>query len=169
MKGVKSIVVFWVLVYILVGWIGVYALDSVPGPSGKGHGRHGERFLKVLDQLNLTESQKHDIAYILKQNREQARELRREMFAARRLVVEAITGNAYNEEAVREAAQKAALVGEQLAVMRAKVFDQIRGLLTPEQLEKIQKIKADSASKINRRMENRMSPIDRWIDQNSGQ
>jgi len=168
MKGMKSIVVFWVLVYILAGWVGVYALDSAPGTPGKGHGRHGERFLKVLDQLNLTESQKHDIAGILKQNREQARELRSEMFAARRLMAEAITGSAYNEDAVRYAARQAAQVEEQSAVMRAKVFDEIRRLLTTEQLETVQKIKADFASKGQGRMQHRMSPIDRWIDQNSG-
>jgi len=168
MKGIKSIVVFWVLVYILTGWIGVYALDSAPGPSGKGHGRHGEGFLKVLDQLNLTESQKHAIANILKQNREQARELRSEMFAAKRNLADAITGNSFNEGAVRSAAQQAAATEEQMAVLRAKAFDEIRNQLTPEQIETLQKIRADFASKIQQRMERRMSPIDQWIDQNSG-
>jgi periplasmic protein CpxP/Spy len=168
MKGMKSIVVFWVLVYILAGWIGVYALDSSSaGSSGKGHGRHGQGFLKVLDQLNLTDAQKHDIANILKQNREQARELRSEMFAARKLQIEASTGSAYNEAAVRDAVRQAAQIEEQLAVMRAKVFDEIRKLLTAEQMETIQKIKADFASKIQRRIERKSSPVDLWIDQNS--
>jgi periplasmic protein CpxP/Spy len=169
MKGMKSIVVFWVLVYILAGWVGVYALDSAPGPSGKGHGGHGQGFLKVLDQLNLTESQKHDIANILKQNREQARELRSEMFAARKLQVEAITGSAFNEDAVRDAVRRAAHFEEQQAVMKAKVFHEIRKLLTTEQLETLQKMKADFGSKMQQRMERRISSIDRWIDQTSDQ
>jgi periplasmic protein CpxP/Spy len=169
MKGIKSIVVFGVLVYILAGWVGAYALDSATGPSGKGHGRHGGGFLKVLEQLNLTESQKQDIAGILKQNREQARQLRSEMFAARKLEVEAITGSTFDEGAVRGAAQQAAHAEEQLAVMRAQAFSEIRKLLTQEQLETLQKIKANFGSKMQQRMERRMSSVDRWIDQSTGQ
>jgi Spy/CpxP family protein refolding chaperone len=168
MKGYRSIVAFWVLVYILVGWVGVYAADTTPGHPGKGHGRHGEGFAKIVDQLKLTESQKHEIAGILKQNREEARGLRDEMMEARKSLVEAITGDAFNENAVREAVRKAAHTGEELAVLRAKAFDAVRKVLTPEQTETLHKIKADFSSRIRHEIGHRMAPMDRWIDQYSG-
>ena len=54
---------------------------------------------------------------------------------------------------VRNAVRQAALPGDHLAVMGAKVFDGIRKLLANEQKRTLQKIKADIASKIQQRME----------------
>jgi hypothetical protein len=48
MKGIKGIVIFWVLACVLAGWIEVYALDAVSAPLGKGHSRHGEGFVMSL-------------------------------------------------------------------------------------------------------------------------
>lgn len=168
MKGTRSIVAFWVLVYILFGWMGVYAADTPPGHPGKGHGRHGEGFAKIVDQLKLTESQKHEIAVILKQNREEAQGLRDEIMEARKSLGEAITGDAFNEDAVREAVRKAAHTGEELAVLRAKAFDAVRKVLTPEQIETLQKIKAHCSSRIRHGIGHGMAPMDRWIAQYGG-
>ena len=164
MKGRKSIVAFWVLVYILVGWLGVYAIDAPPGVPKGGHG-HG--FLKVLSQLNLTDAQKQGIAGILKQHHEEAQDFRNHMFEARTALMEAITANDFNESAVRTAAQQAAENGEQLAVLRAKIFSEIRQLLTPEQQETLQKIKTDFTSHMKERVDHRIRMMDQWIDQNS--
>jgi Spy/CpxP family protein refolding chaperone len=167
MKGSKSIVAFWVLVYILVGYLGVYALDTAPDPLARGRGHHQGRFLKVLAQLNLTDLQKRDIAGILKQHREEVQELRSSMVKARSALVETITANQFNEAAVREAARQAAENGEQLAVLRAKIFGEIRNLLTPEQQETFQKIKADFASRMQKRIANKVGMMNQWIDENS--
>ena len=169
MKGSKSIAVFWILVYIFAGCLGVYALDTPSDVSGKGHGHHRGGFFKVLTQLNLTDAQKQDIATILKQHREQSQELRAHMFEARKGLMEAITANEPNEEAVRAAARQVADNMEQMAVLRATVYGEIRKQLTPEQQETLQKIKADFGARMQRRTEHKMSLTDRWIDENSGQ
>jgi len=167
MKGSKSIVAFWVLVYTLVGVLGVCAFDTVSGFPERGPGHH-RGFLKVLAQLNLTDTQKQDIAGILKQHREEMQELRSGMLKARTALMEAITANEFNESAVREAARQAAETGEQRAVLRAKIFGEIRKLMTPEQQEMLQKIKADFASRIHQRSGHKMGLMDQWIDQNGG-
>jgi len=169
MKGRKSIVVFWVLVYIFAGGLGVYALDTPSDVSGKGHGHHRGGFFKVLTQLNLTDAQKQDIATILKQHREQSQALRTHMFEARKGLMEAITANDPNEDAVRAASRKVADNMEQMAVLRATVYGEIRKQLTPEQQETLKKVKADFGARMQRRMEHGMSLMDHWIDENSGQ
>jgi Spy/CpxP family protein refolding chaperone len=167
MKGSKSIVAFWVLVYILVGSLGVYALDTASRPPERGRGHH-RGFQKVLAQLNLTATQKQEIAGILKQHREEAQELRNNMFKARTALMEAITATDSTESAVREAARKAAETGEQLAVLRAKIYGQIRELLTPEQQETLLKVKADFTLRMKERMGHRIQRMDQWIEENSG-
>jgi Spy/CpxP family protein refolding chaperone len=169
MKGRKSIVVLWVLVYIFTGWLGAYALETPSDVSRKGHGHHRGGFLRVLTQLNLTDAQRQDIAAILKQHREQARELRTHMFEARKGLMEAITANDPNEVAVRAASRQVADNMEQMAVLRAAVYGEIRKQLTPEQQETLQKIKADFGARMQRRIEHGMSLMDQWIDENSGQ
>jgi Spy/CpxP family protein refolding chaperone len=169
MKGRKSIVAFWVLVYILVAGLGAYAFDTVTGLPGKGHGHHRGGFLKVLTQLNLTDSQKQEIAGILKQHRDEAQELRNNLFKARTALMEIITATDSNETAVRGTARQVAGYGEELAVLRAKLFARIKEQLTPEQLETVQKIKADLALRMQKRIAHKIGFWDQWIDENSGQ
>jgi len=169
MKGRKSIVAFWVLVYILVAGLGAYAFDTVSGLPGRGHGHHRGGFLKVLTQLNLTDSQKQEIAGILKQHRDEAQEFRNNLFKARTALMETITATDFNEAAVRKAAGQLAGYGEDLAVLRAKVFAKIKEQLTVEQQETVQRIKADLASRMQKRIAHKIGFLDQWIDENSGQ
>lgn len=171
MKGRKSIVAFWVLVYILVAGLGVYALDTVsgvPGP-GPGHGHYRGGFLKVLTQLDFTDVQKQEIAGILKQHRDGARELRRNLIKSRTALMKAVTAPNFDENAVRTAVRQVAVCGEELAVLRARTFSEINSRLTPEQQETVRKIRADLASRMHKRIERKTGLIDRWIDENAPQ
>ena len=167
MKGVKGIVTFWILTYILVGWLGVYAFGTTPCALGKAPDGYGGELLGAFTSLNLTDFQKRDIANVLKQHQDEMRELEHRMIEARNALLDAITANDLNEGAVREAAQRASDTQEKLAVLRAKTFDEIRRRLTLEQQETLQQIKVDFASRIQGQIESRTSLIDQWIDENS--
>jgi Spy/CpxP family protein refolding chaperone len=167
MKGGRSIAAFWVLVYILFGWLGVYALESAQDPLGRGRGHHQGRFLKVLAQLNLTDSQKREVAGILRQHREALQELRNSMFTTRIALMEAVTADEFNEGTVREAARQAAERAAQLAILRGKVFGEIRKLLTPEQQEALRKIMADFAWRLQNRTAHKVGLMNQWIDENN--
>jgi Spy/CpxP family protein refolding chaperone len=167
MKGIKGIVAFWVLTVILTAWAGAYALDEAPCGPGKGHGGPGKGFLKVLSQLNLTESQKYDIAGLLKQHREEMQEFGNKMFEAKKALLEAVTANEFEEQAVRGAARQAADIEEQLALLKARLFGEMRKFLTPEQQETLLQLKGDFASKMQHWKAHRMSRMDDWIDENS--
>ena len=167
MKGTKGIVAFWVLTFMLVGWAGVYAVDAAPGCPGKGFGKHGGMFKQILTRLDLSDSQEHDIANVLKPHREQMQGLRSQMVEARKAQFAAVTANPFSEDAVREAAAKAADLEVQLAVNRAKVFDEIRRLLTAEQQTTLQKIADEFASRMQQHIEHKGWMLDRWIEENS--
>jgi periplasmic protein CpxP/Spy len=167
MKGTKGIAVFWVLTYILVGWASAYAIDAAPAGHWKGHGRHGGAFQEALTRLNLSDAQKHDIASVLKQHREEMLGLRSQMFEAKKALFAAVTASEFDESAVLTAATQAGEVEKNLAVMRAKLFDKIRDRLTPEQQTQLQQLVADFASRMQKHMEHKTSMIDRWIDENS--
>ena len=167
MKSMKGIVVFWILTYILVGWVGVYAVDLAPAGHWKGHGRHGGEFQEALNRLNLSDPQKHEIANVLKQHREEMLGLRSQMFEAKKALFAAVTANEFDEDAVVAAAIQAGEVEKQLALMRAKLFDRIRDRLTPQQKTELEQLVADFASRMQKHMEHKTSMLDRWIDENS--
>jgi Spy/CpxP family protein refolding chaperone len=167
MKGIKGIVVFGVLMFILVGWVGGYAVAAAPDCPMKGFGKHGGMFKQILTRLDLSDSQEHDIANVLKPHREQMQGLRTQMIEARKAQFAAVTANPFSEDAVREAAAKAAKLEVQLAVNRAKVFDEIRKLLTEEQQITLQKIAGEFASRMQQHIEHKGRMLDRWIEENS--
>jgi Spy/CpxP family protein refolding chaperone len=167
MKGMKGMVAFCILTVILVGWVGVYAVEANPGCPMKGFGKHGGMFQEVLTKLQLSDSQKQDVANVLKQHREEMQGLRSQMFDARQALFQAVTADPANEHAVREAAAKAADLEVQLAVNRAKVFGEIRKLLTAEQQTTLQKLTSEFASRRHMGMGHKSGMMDRWIEENS--
>ncbi len=81
--------------------------------------------------------------------------------------MEAVTADEFNEGTVREAARQAAERGEQLAILRGKIFGEIRKLLTPEQHEALRKIKADFAWRLQNRTAHKVGLMNQWIDENN--
>lgn len=167
MKAIKGMVAFWVFAVILVGWAGVYAVEAKPGCPMQGFGRHGGMFKQILTRLDLTDSQERDIANVLKQHREQMEGLRTQMIEARKAQFTAMTANPFTEDAVREAAAKAADLEVQLTVNRAKVFEEIRKLLTAEQQTTLQQLTNEFASRRQKGFEHKGRMLDRWIEENS--
>lgn len=167
MKAVKGMVAIWILTVILVGWVGVYTVEAKRDCPMQGFGKHGGMFQGVLTRLNLSDSQKQEVANVLKQHREEMQGLRSQMFEARQALFKAVTANPANEEAVREAAAKAAELEVQLAVNRAKVFDEIRKLLTAEQQTTLQQLTGEFSSRRHQGFQHHGRMMDRWIEENS--
>lgn len=167
MKGIKAMAAFWILTYILVGWVGVYAVQAKPDCPLQGVGRHGGMFKQFLARLDLSDSQEHDIANLLKQHREQMQGLRTQMMEARKSQLAAMMADPFSEDAMREAAAKAADIQVQLAVTRARVFDEIRKLLTPDQQATLQQVVTEFSSRRQKGFEHKARMLDRWIDENS--
>lgn len=167
MKTVKGMIAVWMLAVILVGWVGVCAVEAREGCPMHGFGKHGGMFKQILTRLDLSDSQERDIANVLKQHREQMQNVRSQMIEARKAQFAAMTANPINEEAVRQAAAKAAEIEMQLAVSHARVFDEIRQLLTPEQQTNLQRLAEEFSSRRHMGFKLKGKMLDRWIEENS--
>jgi Spy/CpxP family protein refolding chaperone len=110
-----------------------------PGPHRAGD-RHREMAGRIMDQLELTAEQRaavenlhRDLESGMEATREQLRDARSALF-------ESIHAAQFDESAVRQAAAGVASLEADLAVARARGFQQFRALLTPEQQQELDSI-----------------------------
>ncbi|HOI94014.1 MAG TPA: Spy/CpxP family protein refolding chaperone [Syntrophobacter fumaroxidans] len=128
----KKIALVSILVLFTMASVG--ATVAAAGPRGHGGGGgHGGCMLGTLLSLNLSEAQKHDVAVIMKSNRDEFRTVVGQMREAKKALFDRINAEPLDEEAIRQAVRQLAAVGEQAAVMRGRVLSEIKAVLTPEQ------------------------------------
>lgn len=99
----------------------------------KEHGHRGHRLAKAL---GLSKEQTEQIKTIFRKHRDEIAPLRKEMVSERRELRNLIQSDKPDEAALREQAKKIAATSGNLAVRRAKMFQEMRTVLTPEQIQK---------------------------------
>ena len=115
----------------------------------KGHGHPGYRLAKAL---GLSEEQKEQIKAIFRKHRDETAPLRKEMMSGRRELRNLIRADKPDEAAIREQVKKIAATGGDLAVRRAKMAQEVRAVLTPEQIEKFRALQEKRDRRIDRMM-----------------
>lgn len=142
MKFTRAFTVALVLTIILAGAFGAEAMNY-----GRHHGR-GLFALKTLLELNLSDSQKTQILgiygkYDLKTAWKNLREARKNLRTA--MQATSLDETAYID-GITSAYNQVAPLQQQLFVMRAQMGYEIRGVLTPEQLQLLQHRKKGTQS-----------------------
>ena len=99
----------------------------------KGHGPQGDRLAKELD---LSKEQTEQVKAIFRKHRDATAPLRKEMVSEWRELRNLIQSDKPDEAAIREQVRKIAATGGNLAVRWAKVAQEVRTVLTPEQIQK---------------------------------
>lgn len=131
-----------------------YAQGPAPGgPHGRGLGigPGGPGSGLALRALDLTDAQQEQVRQLTQQNREQLRALMDRMRAAqdaRRQAVEAIP---FNESQVRSAMKELAEVEADLAVAQARLQADIYALLSAEQQQRLQTLRAEREARAKQR------------------
>lgn len=117
---------------------------SQGGPGGRGFGRGpgghrggGNPLGPLARDLNLTDAQKAEVRKITDGFEESTKALREQLFKAGGGPADGLTDGAFDEAAVRTAAQARAGVQVELEVARARMMSQVYALLTAEQKAKI--------------------------------
>lgn len=164
MKRFAAAMVVFALVAMAA--VAAQAQDKGPAPEGMMPGHHGKGFVTMLESLNLSPEQKHKVAQILKDNRDQGKALRENMKKAHLEMREVMDKTPGDEAAVRKAAQAMAKAGEEMAVHMGKVKAQIDAVLTPEQKAKRAEMRAKFKERFKERMEKHHGELDAWIEQN---
>jgi protein CpxP len=99
----------------------------------KGHGHRGPRLAKAL---GLSKEQTEQVKAIFLKHRDGIAPLRKEMVSERRELRKLIQSDKPEEAALREQTKKIAATSGDLAVRRARMFQEVRAVLTPEQIQK---------------------------------
>jgi protein CpxP len=103
----------------------------------------------MATELGLSSQQKQDVKEIFAKSRPQAEPLMKQIKTERRALRELVQADAIDEAAIRAQSAKVAAVEADLAVQRAHVAQQIRAILTPEQVQKFKAIQAKRDSRMD--------------------
>ncbi|MEW5733954.1 MAG: hypothetical protein AB1921_03815 [Thermodesulfobacteriota bacterium] len=133
---------------------------------------HGQdirgNIVAALIALELSDSQKHDLAVILKRERAGQEKAVADLRAAvRQCAAEAFDKN-MDPEKLREAYRRAAAAGEEVLVEKARMTAELRGVLTQEQEEVLKSYRVRIIAAIIKRYEDRQGLIDSWVDLHAG-
>lgn len=111
-----------------------------PGPGPDDPEMHAEMMARHLD---LTDEQQAQLEELLVARRDQREATRDQMRAAREALADQIHADVFDETAVRAAAAQVAVLEADQAVARAQMFQEIKQILTPEQLERMQQMREE--------------------------
>jgi Spy/CpxP family protein refolding chaperone len=115
----------------------------------KEHGHRGHRLAKAL---GLSKEQTEQVKAIFLKHRDGITPLRKEMLSERRELRNLIQSDKPDEAAIREQVKKIAATGGDLAVRRAKMVQEVRAVLTPEQIQKFRSLQEKRDRRIDRMM-----------------
>jgi len=117
----------------------------------------------VSAQLDLSDEQKQEIAAILKANKDELKADIASVIEARTALFETIHADVFDEGAIRAAAKSAGDAEAELAVLRAEIVQSVRAVLTPEQQQKLQELKASLKDRIESRIEQLKAKLEAWL------
>jgi Spy/CpxP family protein refolding chaperone len=109
--------------------------DGFPGVH-KGRGAH------LMKMLHLSADQRAQVRSVAQQHRDEVKVARRQVAEARAALEQAAESRPLDAGAVRAAADRLGVMVGERAVLRARIAGEIRQLLTPEQAERLDELKA---------------------------
>ena len=141
-------------VALLIAAGSAVAMAQGPGPRGpRGGPGFGGGF--PLRELSLTEAQRTQVQQLMQKHREGTRALMERGQKARQEQRQAVEAIPTNESAIRAAAASVAEVEADLAVQQAQLQNEIFNVLTPEQQQRLQKVRADREARMKERAQQR--------------
>ncbi|MBT1073463.1 Spy/CpxP family protein refolding chaperone [Pelotalea chapellei] len=121
-----------------------YIGDDGPAPIA-------QHMKQMAKELQLSPQQKQQIKEIFDRNKPAAEPLFKQMKTERLALRSLVQADTIDEAAIRAQSAKVAAIQADLAVQRARVHQEIRAILTPEQIAKAKELQAQR----DKRMENR--------------
>lgn len=117
--------------------VGASAFMCEEGPPMGGH-----HFKRMATELGLSAQQQQDVKAIFQKDRAQFLPLLKQLVAERRALRGLIQADAIDEAAIRAQSAKVAAIQADLAVQRAHMSQEVRKVLTPEQVQKLREFQA---------------------------
>lgn len=154
----KSIAVAGVVLLAVAGGAAVYAQGGPeghgrPGFAGRGFERGG--FGLSLRGLDLTPEQRTQVKGIFEQHRTELQAVGQRLGAAFKAQHDAVAAMPVDENAIRAKSAELAAVQADAAIVRARIHSEVFQLLTPEQQQKAQQLKAEREQRMQQRWQER--------------
>ena len=149
-----------VTIFLFMGF-GALAHAFGRGHFGDDFSGIGPRALKCLD---LTADQKKQIAGIQKKYQPQMDQSLAEIRKLREQELDPGSGVAFNEEEARYRFREAMPKFEDMFILKAKIRNEIRSVLTEDQIGQLKEKRARWAEKSKDRMKHRQAMMGKWLE-----
>ena len=159
MKKQKFLLIALAIFMVLAG--GTAVLAQMPG-MGPGPGP-----LRALMELDLSDAQKAQIAGIMAATKTERETARQNREAVRDILVPVFEADTFNEESVRAAFQQASALMEDGMVIKAKIANQIRAVLTEEQRQLMKEKMENGMAGFKKHAEFRETMMNTWLQTKS--
>lgn len=150
------------LLFIGLIVVGVLSAASFALARG-GHGGGGGLHLKMLWDLDLSTEQKAAIGQLLPAYREEREALRGKKQAARENMHTLMTADALDENGIRAASRAMAPIMEEMAVLRARFVFDLKDILSPEQVQRLQERREGARDRRHKQRQYRQEMMDTWL------
>ena len=137
----------WIIASVLAGTVGIAGAAHAFGGHGGGDrcnykgGHRGDKMMKVMKELDLSDEQRQAVREIKKESREQMQASREQMMEVRKELREASSADNYDASKIREIADKKAKLMANMTVKRVEIMQRIRSELTPDQQKEFAEMK----------------------------
>jgi len=135
---------------LLAAGVGGTAGAAQAAADSEGPGLIGTIVMGRIASLHLTDQQKAELKGVLKAHGPTLRPLIRQYVSERRALRALMGAEQTDEAAIRAQFAKAAAIGSELAVERARLTREFRGILTPEQVSRIRKMQEKRVARVDR-------------------
>lgn len=151
-----------------------YALTVMAGQgrmhhkgSGMGHKFAGGEFAGAgfIKSLNLSEEQKKQAAAIIKSHKDAIKSNMESMMNLRQAMSETMHADVFDEQALRSACQDLSRQKEEMIVLRAKIINELRPILTSDQISQLKARKSRKSGKMKLHFEKKWSRFESWLDE----
>jgi protein CpxP len=123
------------------------------GGFGPGHGRGGPGGIlgPAFQRLDLTDAQRSRVKEILDSHRNDLRALGDKAMAAHQALDAATASDSFDEATVRTKAAEVGAVDADMAVMRARVYNEVYQILTPDQQKQLKQLQTEMRQRMQER------------------
>ena len=140
---------------IVVATVSFSSLQASAYMGGEGMPPAGRHLKKMASELGLSAQQQHDIKEIFAKKRPAAEPLMKQLRIERRTLRSLEQADSFDEAAIRAQVAKIGTLQADMAVRHAKLAQEIRTILTPEQIQKFKEIQTKRDDQMDKRVHGR--------------
>ncbi|MBW2368749.1 MAG: Spy/CpxP family protein refolding chaperone [Deltaproteobacteria bacterium] len=167
-KGLMTVCVALVMMVFgittaMAGPFGMHGKRGCRAMGGEGPGFH-----RLLGKLDLSDSQKTEVSQIMESYRSQMETAFENTRESRHDLMDIVANKPFNEDTIQDiqdAYIPVAAGGEAMVLLRAEIFSKIKAVLTTEQIEQLQTLRAERQARFETRLAERKAMMKNWLDE----